>query len=55
MATVTVKSTFTDGEELLIQVRGGSTYPDSLSELRATAIGLYADALALARVQADES
>jgi hypothetical protein len=43
MATVTVKSTFPDGETLVVQVSGKTTYPDAVAELRATAVSTYTE------------
>jgi hypothetical protein len=50
MASVTIKSTYPDGEELLVQVRGGVAYPQALAELKLTAVAAYTDTLKLARV-----
>ena len=45
MASVTIKTDFTDGETLLIKVCGKTTYPDALSEMKAAALDAYDKAL----------
>lgn len=55
MATVTVKSTFPDGEVLLVQVAGKTSYPQALAELERTALDAYAEAFAMVRCAVDET
>ena len=45
MASVTIKTDFTDGETLLIQVCGKSSYPDALDQMKAAALDAYEQAL----------
>lgn len=46
MARVTVSYVFTDGETILVTVKGKRSYPDAMAELRATAVKGLHDALA---------
>ena len=45
MASVTIKTDFTDGETLLIQVCGKPCFPDAINELKAAALDAYEKAL----------
>ena len=46
MARVTVTYVFTDGETIHVTAAGKRSYPDAMSELRATAVKGLHDALA---------
>lgn len=47
MATVQVTHHFADGDELRVSVQVATSYPDALSEARATAVAALREAVAM--------
>jgi len=46
MASVTIDHTWADGSNITVTVRGASSFPDALAQLRAEALAAYRAAVA---------
>lgn len=55
MAYVEITRRWPDGDVLCIHVKAGASYPDELSEARATAIAAYREALGISVADTEDT